>query len=66
MIGFNIRQEETNITTTVSTSSMVFDLIHKIMNDERVSIEVSSWSEVASVGDSYDTDHFTVKVIWLM
>ncbi|WP_371367823.1 hypothetical protein SRRS_16200 [Sporomusa rhizae] len=66
MIGFKIRQEETNITTTVSTSSMVFDLIYKIMNDERVAIEVSSWSEVASVGDSYETDNFTVKVIWLM
>lgn len=66
MIGFKVRQEETNITTTVSTSSMVFDLIYKIMNDERVAIEVSSWSEVASVGDSYETDNFTVKVIWLM
>lgn len=52
MIGFKIRQEETNITTTVSTSSMVFDLIYKIMNNEASAIEVSSWAEVASVGDS--------------
>ncbi|SDD73805.1 hypothetical protein [Sporomusa acidovorans] len=66
MIGYEISQEETNITTTVSTSSMVFDLIYEIMNDEAIAIEVSSWSEVASVGNSYETDNFTVKVIWLM
>jgi len=66
MIGFKIRQEETNITATVSTSNMVFDLIYKMVNDEAIAIEVSSWSEVAGAGDSYDADHFTVKVIWLM
>jgi hypothetical protein len=42
---------------------MVFDLIYKIMNDEETAIEVSSWSEVASVGDIYETDTFTVEVI---
>lgn len=63
MIGFTIRQGESNITTTVFSSSMVFDLIYKIMKDERLAIEVSSWSEVASVGDIYETDNFIVEVI---
>ncbi|HMM21470.1 MAG TPA: hypothetical protein PKA10_12190 [Selenomonadales bacterium] len=63
MIGFTITQGENNITTTVFSSSIVFDLIYKITKDETVAIEVSSWSEVASVGDIYKTDNFTVEVI---
>lgn len=66
MTGFKIRLEETNITTTVFTSNMVFDLIYRIIKDENMAIEVSSWSELASVGDIYETDIFTVEVIWLM
>ena len=66
MTGFKIRLGETNITTTVVTSSMVFDLIYRTMKDESMAIEVSSWSEVASVGDIYETDIFTVEVIWFM
>jgi hypothetical protein len=63
MIAFIIRQGESNITTAVFNSSMVFDLIYKITKDERVAIEVSNWSEVASAGDIYETDNFTVEVI---
>ncbi len=66
MTGFKIRLGETDITTTVFTSSMVFDLIYGVMLDETMAVEASSWSEVASVGDIYEADLFTVEVIWLM
>lgn len=66
MTGFKIRLEETAMTTTVFTSSMLFDWIYGVLRDERMAIEISSWSEIASVGDIYEADNFTVEVIWLM
>jgi hypothetical protein len=61
MISFTIRQGD--ITTTVFNNDRVFDLIYKITNDKAMTIEVTSWSELASVGDIYETGTFTVEVI---
>ncbi|CQR73896.1 hypothetical protein SOV_33950 [Sporomusa ovata DSM 2662] len=63
MIGFQIRKKGANITATVFNNTVVFDLIYKMPNDETMAIEVSSWSELAGVGDIYETDNFTVEVI---
>jgi hypothetical protein len=60
---FQIKEAGSKIATTVSTSERVFDLIFKITGDEPTAIEVASWSELASIGEIYETDTFLVKVV---
>jgi hypothetical protein len=59
---FEVKEAGSRIATTVSTSERVFDMILKITGDEAIAIEVSSWSELASIGETYETESFVVTV----
>lgn len=63
MIKFQITNMETQVTYTVSDADSVYGYVEKISGDERAAIEASSWAEIASIGDCYERDTFSVEVV---
>lgn len=63
MIRFKITNMKTKAAYTVSDIESVYDHVEKITGDVLTAIEVSSWAELACVGDCYERDTFIVEVI---
>ena len=64
-IFYAITAKFNNITRNVSEGNFesVRDKILFITNNPETAIEVSSWCELATVGEVYEHDEFTVEII---
>lgn len=55
-------QEESGITREYEDPEELYDFIFALTGDEYEAIEVSSWAELAVIGNQYLGDGFTVTV----
>ena len=62
-MDFNIKELPSGTITTVFSTEMVFSIVYRITKNEELAIDASSWSEIASVGNTYVTDMFEIEVL---
>lgn len=67
MIGYLVTDKGTDEQQTTYDAERVYDCIVEIIGDDdeavKIAIDASSWSEIASIGEVYEAESFTVEVI---
>lgn len=63
MIGYKITIPGSKSSVICYDAEGVFNRICKITNDEYTAIEVSSWCEIAGIGEEYENDKFSVEIV---
>lgn len=62
MIGYRIDENKPIVTIIYNLDNLLSD-IEGLTGDTALAIEVMSWAELASIGDVYEHDDFTVEIV---